>query len=284
MKHRTYLRLKLSNVFWSVAFFSSLWTSALFSQQTGSANGADSSNNAAPLRVIVNRAFNVGEELSYIVRYGPIVAGSAKMSIPEIVNVNGRPCYHLLWEAWTNSFFSRFYKVEDKLGSFVDVDGIFTWRYEKQQREGSFRDDRVVDFDLERGLAITTKNSKRDTVAIPLFVQNVVSAFYYIRTQKLAPGDTVFVDNYDNGKILPLKIIVYRREKIKVRAGKFNCLVVEPQMKTPGLYNQKGRLIVHITDDDRKIPVLTTTELYIKAFNLGNVVAELEEIKGVEGY
>lgn len=134
MKHRTYLRLKLSNVFWSVAFFSSLWTSALFSQQTGSANGADSSNNAAPLRVIVNRAFNVGEELSYIVRYGPIVAGSAKMSIPEIVNVNGRPCYHLLWEAWTNSFFSRFYKVEDKLGSFVDVDGIFTWRYENIER------------------------------------------------------------------------------------------------------------------------------------------------------
>ncbi|RIK55859.1 hypothetical protein DCC62_30950 [candidate division KSB1 bacterium] len=269
MKHRTYMRIKLPGLVWSFAVLFSLPAPALFSQHGNSANGADSSNNAAPLRVIVNRAFNVGEELSYIVR--------AKMSIPEIVNVNGRPCYHLLWEAWTNSFFSRFYKVEDKLGSFVDVDGIFTWRYEKQQREGSFRDDRVVDFDLERGLAITTKNSKRDTVAIPLFVQDVVSAFYYIRTQKLAPGDTVFVDNYDNGKILPLKIIVYRREKIKVRAGKFNCLVVEPQMKTPGLYNQKGRLIVHITDDDRKIPVLTTTELYIN-------VAELEEIKGVEGY
>lgn len=261
-----------------------LAATALCSQDGVLAGSADSSNSAAPLRVVVNRAFKVGEELSYIVRYGPIVAGSAKMTIPEIAVVNGRPSYHLVWEARTNSFFSKFYKVEDRLGSFVDVDGIFTWRYEKQQREGSFRDDRVVDFDLEQRLAITTKDSKRDTAEIPMFVQDVVSAFYYIRTQKLAPGDTVYIDNYDNGKILPLKITVYRREKIKVRAGKFNCLVVEPHLKTPGLYNQKGRLIVHITDDERKIPVLTTTELYIKAFNLGNVVAELEKIKGVEGY
>lgn len=258
--------------------------SLLWAQSPRPAAQPDSSNRVAPLRVVVNRAFEVGEKLTFIVRYGPIVAGTAVMSVPEVVTVNGRPCYHLLSEAYTNSFFSRLYRVEDRVSSFTDVDGIFSWRYEKNQREGSFRDERVVDFDLAAQLAITTKNGKRDTVAIPLFVQDIISAFYYIRTQKLEPGDTVYVDNYDNGKILPLKIAVYRREKIKVRAGKFNCLVVEPHLKTPGLYNQKGRLIVHLTDDERKIPVMTTTQLYIKAFNLGNVVAELEKIEGVEGY
>jgi len=257
---------------------------SLCAQRSVATVQTDSSNHAAPLRVVVNRAFEVGEKLTFIVRYGPIVAGTAIMSVPGIVEVNRRPCYHLLSEAYSNAFFSKLYRVEDRVSSFIDVDGIFSWRYEKNQREGSFRDERVVDFDLAAQLAITTRNGKRDTVAIPLFVQDIISAFYYIRTQKLEPGDTVSVDNYDNGKILPLKITVYGREKIKVRAGKFNCLVVEPHLKTPGLYNQKGRLIVHLTDDERKIPVMTTTQLYIKAFNLGNVVAELEKIEGVEGY
>ncbi|MDZ7266630.1 MAG: DUF3108 domain-containing protein [candidate division KSB1 bacterium] len=253
-------------------------------QRPVSVAASDSGKRVAPLRVVENRAFNVGEKLTFLVRYGPIVAGTAVMSVPEVVTVNGRPCYHLLSEANTNSFFSRLYRVEDRVSSFADVEGIFSWRYVKNQREGSFRDERVVDFDPAARIAITAKNGRRDTVAIPLFVQDIISAFYYIRTQKLEPGDTVYVDNYDNGKILPLKITVYRREKIKVRAGKFNCLVVEPHLKTPGLYNQKGRLIVHLSDDDRKLPVMTTTQLYIKAFNLGNVVAELEKIEGVEGY
>lgn len=244
-------------------------------------NHAAQPDTAFKIREAPNAAFGVGEKLDFIVRYGPIVAGNARLSIPETVDVNGRKCYRILSEAWSNSFFSKFYKVEDRIQSFTDVGGIFSWRFEKKQHEGSYRDEQLVEFDHRAGLAITTKKAKRDTVKVPTFVQDVLSAMYYIRTLDFAPGDSIFVDNHADNKVYPLKIVVYRKERVSTRAGKFDCYVVEPLLKTPGLFQQKGRVVVHLTADKRKIPVLMTSQIYVKAFDLGSVVVELEKMEGV---
>ncbi len=233
-------------------------------------------NSSAPLRIVENRAFQVGEKLDYIVRYGRIVAGTSRLSIPDIVNVDGHPCYHILSEAWSNSFFSTFYKVEDKIQSYTDVQGIFTRRFEKKLREGHFKRDQLFDYDQAAHLA----KGKNDTTQVPPFVQDVLSAMYFIRTQKIAPGDTVLLDNHD-GKVYPLKIVVHRREKVNVRAGKFQCLVVEPFLQTPAMFQQKGRVVVHLTDDHRKIPVMMTSQIYVKGLSVGSIIVELEKMSGV---
>jgi len=246
-------------------------------QSTGS--GMDSLKNAmpAPLRIVENRAFQAGERLDFIVRYGLIVAGTSRLSVPEIVEVDGFPCYHILSEAWSNSFFSTFYKVEDKIQSYTDVQSLFSRRFEKRLREGHFKADQYYEYDQVAHLA----KSKKDTVAVPPFVQDVLSAMYFARTQNLAPGDTIFVDNHSDGKIYPLQIVVHRREKVTTRAGKFNCLVVEPFLRTPALFFQKGRVVVHLTDDHRKIPVMMTGQIYVKGLKVGSIIVELEKMSGV---
>jgi hypothetical protein len=241
-----------------------------------------SSNLAPPLRVVPNPAFGAGESLTFLIRYGPIVAGNARLSIPQIVQANGRPCYHIVSEAWSNKFFSTFFRVDDRVESYTDVDGIFSWWFGKRLREGGFKADHEVTFDQINHLAIMKKSNKHDTLAVPPFVQDVLSAMYLIRTMTLAPGDTVFIDNHSDGKLFPLKIVVHGREKINIKAGKFTCLVVEPFLKTPALFQQKGRVVVHMTDDARKIPVMMTSQLYVKAFKLGAVIAELEKMEGVQ--
>ena len=240
-------------------------------------------NHSLKFREVENRAFQAGERLEYSIRYGALAAGKARLSILDTVHHNGRPCYQFLSEAWTNPFFSRFYRVEDRVRSLTDAAGMFSWRMEKKQQEGGYRDERIVEFDHLAGLAISTKKDRRDTTKIPLFVLDVLSAVYYVRTQNLAPGDSVLFDNYDNGKIYPLKIVVHRKEKIKTPAGKFECFVVEPFLQTPAFFQQRGRVIVHMTADERKIPVLITSQLYLKGFDLGNIVAELEKMGGVLG-
>lgn len=257
--------------------------------QTDSSVSASNSHHnpttvVSPLRVVPNPAFGAGESLTFMIRYGPIVAGNARLSIPKIVEVNGRPSYHIVSEAWSNSFFSKFFKVEDRVESYTDVDGIFSWWFRKRLREGGFKADHEVTFDQLNHLAITKKGNKSDTLATPPFVQDVLSAMYFIRTLTLAPGDTVFIDNHSDGKLFPLKIVVHGREKINIKAGKFSCLVIEPFLKTPALFQQKGRVVVHMTDDARKVPVMMTSQLYVKAFKLGAVVAELEKMEGVPGY
>lgn len=249
------------------------------SHPTVVATAPDSMRSLAPtpLRVVENRAFRVGERLDYIVRYGPIAAGTARLSIPAIVEVEGFPCYHILSEAWSNNFFSTFYKVEDKVQSFIDVQGIFTRRFEKRLREGHYKTDQLFEYDQLGHVA----KSHKDTTKVPPFVQDVLSAMYYVRTLQLAPGDSIFIDNHSDGKIYPLRILVHNRERVSTKAGRFECLVVEPFLKTPALFQQKGRVVVHLTDDHRKIPVLMTSQIYVKGLKVGNIVVELERMTGV---
>jgi hypothetical protein len=260
----------------------------LFQSSAGAPNdsaktGTNRDGVAPSLRAVPNSAFGVGESLTFLVRYGPIVAGNARLSIPAIVNVNGRPCYQMISEMWSNKFFSSFIKIDDRVESHTDVDGLFSWWFSKRLREGDFKTEHVVMFDQIKHLAVMKKDDKSDTLAVPPFVQDVLSAIYLLRTMQLAPGDTIHIPNHSDGKLFDLQVVVHKREKVQTRVGKFSCLAVEPFLKTPALFQQKGRLVIHMTDDHRKMPVMITSQLYVKAFKLGAIVAELEKIEGVPG-
>ncbi len=241
-------------------------------------------NGAAPLRVMPNTAFGVGESLTFLVHYGPLAAGNARLAVPQLVTVNGRPCYKITSELWSNKFFSSFFKMDDRVESHTDVDGLFSWWFKKSLHEGDYQSEHTVAFDQINHRALMQKGDKRDTLAVPPFVQDVLSAIYLVRTMKLAPGDTVRLPNHSDGKLFDLQVIVHKREKAQTKAGKFPCLVVEPVLKTSGLFQQKGRLLIHMTDDHRKMPVMITSQLYVKGFKLGAIVAELEKVEGVPGF
>ena len=223
-------------------------------------------------RQILNSAFQVGEKLTFLIRWGPIHAGTAVMEIPKITEVQDRKVYHIVSRAKSNRFFSTFYKVRDLAESFIDTEGIFSWRFEKHLREGKFKADVVEIYDQRRNIVITRK----DTVKAPPFVQDVLSAFYYVRTQDLAIGKSIAVDNFASGRIYPLEVKILRRERIRVPAGRFDCIVVEPILKSTGLFQQKGSLKVWLTDDQCRMPVLMKSEILV-----GSIVAELTNYKGI---
>jgi hypothetical protein len=231
-----------------------------------------------PLREVRNHAFQDGEVLRYVVRYGPIVAGSAQLSLDEIVLFRGRPCFRIVSRAWSNSFFSNFYRVDDRVESLTDRDGLFSWWAEKHLREGSFRADQHAEFDQEDHTIYFNRDTLRQ---ISPFVQDVLSAMYFLRTLPLQVGEEILLDAFSDGKLYPLQIRVFGHERIRTRAGRFDCLVVEPFLQTPALFNQKGRIQVWLSNDNRKIPVLMKSQIYVSAFKLGSVIAELEEMEGV---
>ena len=223
-------------------------------------------------RVVSNRAFGVGERLEFSVGYGVIKAGTAVMEIPEIVKIDGRKCYHIVSTAKSNKFFSVFFKVDDKVESFMDVHGLFSLRYDKHLREGKFRADISMIFDQENHFAIY--NSGKDTFEVAEYAQDVLSAFYFVRTQELTVGKSIFVDNHTDKKNYPLEVRVLRKERIKVDAGEFDCVVVEPLLKTPGIFKQKGSLTIWVTDDETKMPVLMKSKVII-----GSISTELISYK-----
>ncbi|NOZ60851.1 MAG: DUF3108 domain-containing protein [Calditrichaeota bacterium] len=225
-------------------------------------------------RVIPNNAFDVKEKLTFIIRYGPIKAGTAIMSIPKIVEKMGRQCYKIQTEARSSAFFSAFFKVRDKIISYMDKNGLFSWGFEKHLREGKFSSDRVVVYDQYHGWAVT---NKKDSLQIPPDVHDILTSFYFIRTQKLEVGKSLFLDNHADNKLYPLEVKVHKKERIRVKAGTFDCVVVEPILRAEGLFKSKGRLLVWLTDDERKIPVQMKSKIII-----GYITAELKKMEGVK--
>ena len=66
----------------------------------------------------------------------------------------------------------------------------------------------------------------------------------------------------------PATVEVLRREEIRVPAGRFQTVVLRPEIRTDGLFGEGGEAEVYITDDERRIPVRLTTSLSVGSGNL----------------
>jgi len=214
-------------------------------------DAAESTNSSGFDRYVDNVAFGLGEHLKFDITYGFITAGYATMSVDKLIEFENRPCYRIVTTANSNSFFSSFYNVDDRVESIIDAIGLFSWRFEKNLKEGKYRANRKFSFDQRNHRA----EYNNDTTTVPPYVQDALSVFYYVRTQNLKVGESVFVDHYNDGKLYPMEIKVLKKETITVPAGTFECLVIEPLLQSVGVFKHEGKLKVWLTNDRLRLPV-----------------------------
>jgi hypothetical protein len=209
--------------------------------------------------------FNVGEKLTFAVRYEFAKAGEASMEVREIVDCgNGSECFRLVSTAWSTMPFSLFFEVKDVVESHMDTAELYTWRYEKHLKEGNHEASEVVVFDQNAHTAVYPDGRVIDT---PERVQDVLSSLYYVRTMDIEVGKSIFIDNHADEKNYPLEVKVLKTEKVKVPAGTFECYVLEPILKASGIFQHKGRLTVWISTDPSHIPVMMKSSVAIGAIN-----------------
>lgn len=230
------------------------------------------------MRFAVNEAFGLGERLEYDVGYKFIKAGTAVFSVgKEPVNVNGRPCYDIRFEVMSLSSLDFLYRVRDRYRTLVDIDGIFPWKFEQTIREGGYRKDYEATFDQVGNKAYTTEG----TFDVPPFVHDIVSAFYYVRSvdiRKFKKGETVNLKNFFDRESHDLVVRILGRQQVEVEAGTFNCIVVEPVIRSGSLFKFEGKLLLWLSDDDRRVPVKVSTKIPI-----GTIDAELTSYRGLRG-
>jgi len=218
--------------------------------------------------------FNIGEKLNFKIYFEFVLGGNARMEVEGIENIAGRDCIRIVSEAKSTRTVDNFYKVRDRITSWRDIGNGASRLYVKTTREGKYVDDKRVEYYPEnKRLVVTRKaNALPETFELDKPVHDVLAAFYEVRLYDLEVGKTITIDMHDIDKRYPLEVIVHRRERVEVPAGTFDCIVIEPLLKSSGIFRKEGSLQIWLTDDARHMPVLMQSQLYF-----GRVWAKLSE-------
>lgn len=242
----------------------------------------DSSSSTVPSstftwRQAANTTLPEGENLRFVVKWGVVTAGYSNLSIQGIDTVNGRPAYHLVSEARSGGVVTAFYRVEDHNEAWMDRGSLASVRYEKRIKEGKFliEESTLIDQPRRRyhmqSFRIDKNRYEQKEGEIPQNVLDVLSSLYYVRLLPLEVGKSYAMDVLSGDKVYPLEVRVKKREIVKVPAGKFDTILVEPLFRAPGIFVAKGKkLEVWLTADERRMPVRMRSDVFI-----GHVSAEL---------
>ncbi|HEX5030819.1 MAG TPA: DUF3108 domain-containing protein [Candidatus Eisenbacteria bacterium] len=226
---------------------------------------------AGPQAGLAAVPWKIGEYFQFSIDWNGLNGGGSLMQVQNIVRVDGRRAYRIVTKAESNSFVSKFYKVRDRAESFVDAESLYSVRFVKHLREGGYKKDVDVRFEQSAGKA---RYDDGKTYDVPKRVHDVLSAFYYVRTVPLPDGATLSIPTHDNEKTYEMVVKVHGREKVEVPAGKFDCVVVEPILKSEGVFKSKGSILVYLSDDARRIPVMVKSKIPI-----GSIAVSLTDMR-----
>ncbi len=204
--------------------------------------------------------FAVGEKLTFSIRYGVIKAGTATMEVKD----GGKDGTILISSsARSNSFFDVFFKVRDQISAWVDPNTLLTVRFQKQLNEGKYHKQEWVDYLRDEGIARYKDGTE---VILHPDARDVLTSFYYLRTLRLPIGKQIPITYHSSKKNCPVNVDIHKVEWVKTPAGRFRCFVIEPYLQSVGVFNQKGRMRVWITADERRIPVKLESKVTFGAF------------------
>lgn len=220
-----------------------------------------------------------GETLKYNIGWSFIVAGVAQLQTTRIVDSNGTLAYELRADANSHSIIDALFKVRDINISWLDITTKKSLGYWQSVREGKYARDEWLAFNYANNTYNNHRQDRDGNIKTQKMtfegeeVLDMLSALYYVRLQPLPEKGEIYFDIVNRQKQYPLKVTVLGKKKVKVKAGEFNCIVVEPQFSGEGIFTAKGKsLKVWLTDDERRLPVKMSVEVFI-----GSVTAELTE-------
>lgn len=231
-----------------------------------------------------NTAFKAGEVLTYRLHYGMVSAGVAVLEVkPDIIEVNNRKVYHIVGNGYTVGGADLFFKVRDRYETYMDKDALLPWLFVRRVDEGGYKFSQDYVFNhYTRKVDIGNKQ----TLDVPVGVQDMVSAFYSARNldlSKAKEGDIYSLNCFLDKEVWPLKIRFIGREEIKTDIGRFKALKFRPIVQKGRVFKHEEDLNVWISDDANHIPLRVKADILIgsvkmditNAVNLANPVAKV---------
>lgn len=229
----------------------------------------------SPLVTGSAEALTVPERLVYDLTWTGIKAGTATQEI-----VPDRDGLKIVSTARSADWIDLFFPIEDRIettlsGSASSILGT-PRNYRMKIREGRHRRDKEIVFRSEEAKAYYTDHLSGQKAIIPITARtyDIYSGFYLFRFARLEVGKSVYVTILDGKEVWELEIKVLKKEKLKTKFGDVNTFLLKPQVRSEGVFENKGEVSIWITDDDRRLPVKLQAKVMI-----GSIVATLVGIR-----
>lgn len=204
----------------------------------------------------------VGEYLEYSLRFGPAPAGSGRMQVVARDTLRGRAAWRLKFD-FSGGF--MFWRVNDEFESWMDVETQNSLQFQQRIAEPGYKRTRTYRIFPNRSTFQLDQQEEKPSVASPL---DDASFFFFMRTIPLEVGKSYDFHRYFDPRANPVTIRVLRRETVEVPAGKFNAIVIQPMIKTSGIFSEGGHAEVWLSDDDRRILLQMKSKLSFGSLNL----------------
>jgi Protein of unknown function (DUF3108) len=200
-----------------------------------------------------------GEKLTFDVSWTVFPAGQLTSEIQQGPAGSDDPDI-IVTKVRSQGFVSLLFNVEDEFRSHFNPQSGCSEMIEKKVNEGKRHKQTQIEFDEQKGLALLDEHDlahpknpvKHAENEIPPCVQDVISAFYYLRRAPLEVGHDIHLPVNDGAKTYDVTVEVQTKEKIQTPMGEFTAFRLEPRVFS-GLFKRKGRMLIWITDDDRRL-------------------------------
>ena len=227
-----------------------------------------------------NLPFVLGEKAIYDISWFGIIGGEGTLHIKKNFSYMNNEIYEIDINGVSVGWVRDLYKVDDHAFSYFDIKNKYSHRAEIQISEGSYKKVKVIEFDHKNLTATYRQNdSPPETFEIEYGSQDSFSALYALRTMhhKLKVGKSISLPLFEDKKKYDLEVRVLRKERLHLPQGMIDTIVIQPMLKTEGVFRRKGKLTIWLVDNYSLLPIRIKTKILI-----GSFVANLKEYDGIE--
>jgi hypothetical protein len=214
--------------------------------------------------------FTPGEKLTFELKWGIIKAGDVVLEVLPIETKNGINSYHFAMTVKSTPFIDVFYKVRDRIDSYVDLDMTHSLLYTKNQHQGRHKREVTVDFDwAKKEATYSNYGKKRKPISILPGSFDPLAVFYYSRLFKLQENAEIEIPVTDGKKSVIGIGRVIKRETVKLSSGTYDTFLIEPDLKHVGGVFKKSKnakIKLWVTADSRRIPIKIKSKVKIGSF------------------
>jgi hypothetical protein len=183
---------------------------------------------------------------------------SAASAVPYALKFTG--------DVASEGFFVKLFNLRfhQHVESTVDPESLAVRKTVKLDEQGKRVRTSEATFDQTKGKVVWTERDPNDPARPERIissdftgaVQDVVSAIYYLRTQKLELGSGFDVLISDSGRVYQVPVRVTEKKQMKTVVGRVTAVRVEPELfGENGMVRTKARFSIWLTDDHRHLPV-----------------------------